>query len=96
VQRASIGDAARAGKRVLLNKFLATSLSTVVAIGLAELMVRLFCSPSDLLLAPVVPDPILGHRIASHAGGHDANGFRNRSVPRHPPIVAVDARKDLE
>lgn len=89
MQRTTITDVAPAGKHVLLKKFLATSLSTLVAIGLAELMVRLLCSPSDLLLTPVVPDPVLGHRIASHVGGHDANGFRNRSVPRHAPIVAV-------
>ena len=34
-------------------------------------------------------DPKLGLRIAPNAAGHDANGFRNSSIPGHVDIVAL-------
>ena len=37
----------------------------------------------------IVPDAKLGLRVAPNSVGHDANGFRNRSVPTHADIVAV-------
>jgi lysophospholipase L1-like esterase len=35
------------------------------------------------------PDALLGHRVAAEAYGHDANGFRNDTVPAHTDIVAL-------
>lgn len=35
------------------------------------------------------PDARLGHRVAPEAYGHDANGFRNDTVPAHADIVAL-------
>jgi len=40
------------------------------------------------LLQPI-PDPRLGVRLAPYAGGHDANGFRNDTVPAQVDIVAI-------
>jgi len=40
-------------------------------------------------LAQPVPDSRLGLRLAPYAGGHDANGFRNDSVPDRVDIVAI-------
>jgi hypothetical protein len=70
-------------------KVAALLLSTGLSLGLAEAAVRLTCHRSDLLRVATVADPVLGHRIPPYAGGHDANGFRNHSVPTHAPIVAV-------
>jgi lysophospholipase L1-like esterase len=36
-----------------------------------------------------VPDPQLGLRLPAHAPGHDANGFRNPSVPARADIVTI-------
>jgi hypothetical protein len=36
-----------------------------------------------------IPDPRLGVRLAPNAGGHDANGFRNDTVPDRADIVAI-------
>lgn len=35
------------------------------------------------------PDARLGHRVVSQAYGHDADGFRNDTVPAHADIVAL-------
>ncbi len=40
------------------------------------------------LISPI-PDDRLGDRVAPYAGGHDANGFRNDSVPKKVDIVAI-------
>lgn len=37
----------------------------------------------------IVPDPELGKRMTPNAAGHDANGFRNDSVPTRADIVAI-------
>ncbi len=36
-----------------------------------------------------IPDPRLGVRLAPNVGGHDANGFRNDTVPDQADIVAI-------
>lgn len=64
-------------------------LSTVVAILLAELVVRLVVNPADFLHAAPVHDEILGLRIPPLTTGHDALGFRNREVPVRADIVAI-------
>ncbi len=37
----------------------------------------------------MIPDPELGFRIPPNAGGHDAHGFRNVTVPDHADIIAI-------
>lgn len=64
-------------------------LSTVVAAGLAEVVLRFVVNPADFLLATTIQDEILGLRIPPHTTGHDALGFRNRTVPQRADIVAI-------
>ena len=37
----------------------------------------------------LIDDPVLGLKLAPHAQGHDANGFRNDTVPPQVDIVAL-------
>lgn len=64
-------------------------LSTVVAVALAEMVLRFVVNPADFLLATTIQDKILGQRIPPLTTGHDALGFRNRAVPPRADIVAI-------
>ena len=66
-----------------------TLMSTAIGLLLVEAALRLAVNPGDLLLASVVADPILGHRIEPHTTGHDALGFRNAAAPARAHIVAI-------
>ena len=69
---------------------LAISLITlVIMLGFSELVIRQFLDPLDYLQPTLIPDPNLGHRIAPHSSGHDAWGYRNRSVPEKAHIVII-------
>ena len=37
----------------------------------------------------LIADPVLGKKLAPFTRGHDANGFRNDSVPQHADIVSL-------
>ena len=37
----------------------------------------------------LITDPVLGQKLAPFTRGHDANGFRNDSVPQHVDIVCL-------
>ena len=37
----------------------------------------------------LITDPVLGQKLAPFTRGHDANGFRNDSVPQHVDIVSL-------
>ena len=63
--------------------------STVVALLLGELFVRIVVNPGDFLPATLIDDPALGHRIKPHTTGHDALGFRNAVVPDQASIIAI-------
>lgn len=56
---------------------------------LFEVALRYILDPLDFLMPVLVEDAKLGHRIAPNSGGHDAWGFRNRTVPTHADIVAI-------
>ena len=75
-------------KSLLINfvLFLATLL---VMLGVSEVAIRQFLDPLDYLQPVIVFDPDLGHRIAPNTGGHDAWGFRNKSVPDKAKIVIL-------
>jgi hypothetical protein len=72
-------------------------LGVVLALGLCELALSLIARLSprvDYLLTPpwqriAVADPELRVRGSAAAPGHDANGFRNPSVPERADILAV-------
>lgn len=63
--------------------------SLVVAVLIAEGVLRLAVDPADFLHAKLAKDPVLGHRIEPHTTGHDAFGFRNRTVPERARVVAI-------
>ena len=63
--------------------------STLVAVLLGELVVRIVVNPGDFLPATIISDPALGHRIKAHATGHDALGFRNALVPDQVDVIAI-------
>jgi len=63
--------------------------STAVALPLGELLARTMVNPGDFLIATLIDDPVLGHRIKPHTTGHDALGFRNPVVPAHANVVAI-------
>ena len=75
--------------RTALNKSIAGTVALIIALVMAEVLVRLFYSPGDFLIVKLVPDPVLGHRIPPDSGGHDASGYRNRAVPDRVAIIAV-------
>src|SRR6267378_5616866 len=62
--------------------------SLVIAEGILRLLERSQLGDraiEDKLIA----DPVLGKRLAPFTRGHDANGFRNDSVPQHADIVTL-------
>jgi len=72
-----------AGSGILL------AVSLALAALLAEGLTRLVVDPVDYLAVDPVPDPVLRLRLPPHAGGHDAWGFRNRTVPEEAEIVTI-------
>ena len=64
-------------------------ITLVIMLGVSEITIRQFLDPLDYLQPTIVPDPELGHRIAPHSSGHDAWGYRNRSVPDKAHIVII-------
>jgi len=64
-------------------------ITLVIMLGVSEITIRQFLDPLDYLQPTIIPDPDLGHRIAPHSSGHDAWGYRNRSVPNKAHIVMI-------
>ena len=75
-------------KNILINSTLLIT-SVVVSLLAAEVVARYMFDPVDVLMATIVPDDDLGHRVAPLSGGHDAWGFRNRRVPKQAEIIAI-------
>lgn len=73
----------------LLTNFVLLLATTLAMLGISEFVVRQFLDPLDYLQPITVFDPDLGHRIAPNTGGHDAWGFRNKSVPSRAKIVIL-------
>lgn len=77
------------GTKRKLAALLLVSVSSALAVLLAEAGLRLALNPADFLHATLVSDSVLGHRIRPLTTGHDALGFRNREVPGHANVVAI-------
>ena len=78
------GGVARRALPVLL---LIASVTASALIG--EWLVRLVLDPVDYLAVDPVYDPVLRVRLEPNAGGHDAWGFRNRSLPDSADVVTI-------
>ena len=75
-------------KRYLLNMLLLTT-SVIFSLVIAEGVLRLVLDPVDYLMPYLVSDEILGHKVEPYSAGHDAWGFRNKSVPVKSHFVAI-------
>jgi lysophospholipase L1-like esterase len=73
-------------KRTVLAALLVLSVFTLAVV---EVALRIALPTADFLQADLRDDPVLGLMIAPHDNGHDANGFRNASVPTQTDILAV-------
>lgn len=60
-----------------------------LALLLLEVVSRFVIEPVNFLRPQLINDSILGHAIRPASGGHDAWGFRNRSVPASAKIVTI-------
>jgi hypothetical protein len=69
--------------------FVASALVALAMIALVEFGLRVALSPADYLRPTLKDDPYLGLVIAPGTQGHDANGFRNPSVPSKADVVAI-------
>ena len=72
-----------------LAKTLSVIVSCVIATLAAEAVMRVEYEPIDFLRPDFANDEVLRFRIQPHSAGHDAWGFRNRSVPARADIVAI-------
>jgi len=72
-----------------LAKLTILTAATAFTLLLCDLSARLIVNPVDVLTPTLVLDDVLGFRIVGGSSGHDAWGFRNRSVPATVDIVAL-------
>jgi hypothetical protein len=63
------------------------TLSLLISIMIGEGLLRIIFDPADYLQAQLIPDDILGHRVASNH--YDSWGFRNKAVPAQVKNVAI-------
>lgn len=64
-------------------------LSLLVGLILCEAGARVVLNPADYLSVTMLPDPVLGMRIAPNSAGFDSWGFRNPTVPEAVDVVAL-------
>ena len=72
-----------------LQNLLLAAISLSLALVALEVLCRIVAEPVDFLRPRLIDDPVLGHVIEPGSGGHDAWGFRNRSVPASADIVTI-------
>jgi hypothetical protein len=81
---------ARPRARLRIFKAITISIGFALAIGFSEAALRVIEKSSAAMRTPtLVPDPRLGIRIVPNSVGHDANGFRNPTVPSQVDVVAI-------
>lgn len=64
-------------------------MSSLVMLFVGELVARALFSEVDYLRPAMVSHDQLRYSIKPHSSGHDAWGFRNRTVPKQADIVAI-------
>ncbi|MFD3191585.1 GDSL-type esterase/lipase family protein [Sedimentitalea sp. HM32M-2] len=73
----------------MLKNIVTFMVSALVSVLLAEAVVRIAFDPVDYLAIETEADPVLNHRIAPGAGGHDDWGYRNPQVPETAEVLAI-------
>jgi lysophospholipase L1-like esterase len=79
-------------KRIRIFKFLLILTGLLISLVIAEGVLRLVEKKQlgdRAIDEKLFKDPVLGLKLAPHALGHDANGFRNDTVPQNVDIVAL-------
>ena len=78
-------------RRLVLLRTLTILIGLIAGLSAAEIGLRIVerAQLGDRVTAATVPDPQLGTRVVPYTTGHDANGFRNASVPAQSDIVAL-------
>ena len=78
--------------RIRIYRILLTIVGFLLSLMIAEGVLRLV-ERSQLgdraIEDKLIADPVLGQKLAPFTRGHDANGFRNDSVPQHVDIVSL-------
>lgn len=64
-------------------------LVSFLSLGAAEIIVRFFFCPMDILVPELEVDEVYRYRIRAGSTGRDSNGFRNSSVPQSVDIVTI-------
>jgi len=75
--------------KIIVQNIALTSVSVFIVLLVGDMSVRLFIDSVDYLQPELIVDEEYGHRIKPGSGGHDANGYRNNSVPDKISILAV-------
>lgn len=78
-------------KRIRIFKFLLSLAGILISLLVAEAALRIVeqVQLGDRVIeSKLIKDPVLGLKLAPHALGHDANGFRNETVPQNVDVVA--------
>jgi lysophospholipase L1-like esterase len=74
------------------HRIIAILVSLLLSLAVAEGALRLlekFQLGDRAIEGKLIDDPILGQKLAPYTQGHDANGFRNASVPRQADIITL-------
>jgi len=77
---------------IRIYRVLLTLVALLVSLAIAEGVLRLVEKAQlgdRVIQEKLIDDPILGLKLAPHTLGHDANGFRNDSVPQHADVVVL-------
>lgn len=75
-------------KKILIN-ILLISISVLFSLLIGEGIIRIFCDPVDYLEPEMISDDILRFKIKPNSAGHDAWGYRNKSIPKKADIVTI-------
>jgi hypothetical protein len=77
---------------IRIYRILLTLVTFLISLAIAEGVLRLVekAQLGDRALEDkLIHDPVLGLKLAPYTLGHDANGFRNDSVPQHADVVVL-------
>ena len=77
--------------RLVFFRMLTLLIGLITGLLAAEMGLRIVekARLGDRAAPAMVSDPALGNKVLPNSPGHDANGFRNASVPAHADLVAL-------
>src|SRR5207247_2832124 len=77
--------------RLVFFRMLTLLIGLITGLSAAEVGLRIVekARLGDRATLTMVSDPALGNKVLPNSPGHDANGFRNASVPAHADLVEI-------